>query len=121
MLNGLLEQLDRIDSHGDAEVREKRKEVVKAVESALEEVECADGEAVEKRLSLAAPVSAVEQVDTPVAVGNVAPEQSTPVQSEAAAVSMGDSPPAQGAILWPSTPIVSDDATTILPVESSLN
>ena len=58
VLNGLLERLDRIDSHGDAEVREKRKEVVKAVESALEEVECADGEAVEKRLSLAAPVHA---------------------------------------------------------------
>jgi len=31
-LNGLLEELDRIGSHGDAEVREKRKEVVQAVE-----------------------------------------------------------------------------------------
>ena len=51
-LNGLLEELDRIDSRGDAEVREKRKEVVKAVEKALEGVEHAVGEAVEKRLSL---------------------------------------------------------------------
>ena len=51
-LNGLLEELDRIDSHGDAEVREKRKGVVKAIEKALEGVERVVGEAVEKRLSL---------------------------------------------------------------------
>jgi len=37
-LNRLLEELDRVDSYGDAEVREKRKEVVKAVEKALEGV-----------------------------------------------------------------------------------
>ena len=51
-LNGLLEELDRIDSHGDAEVREKRKQVVKAIEKALGGVEHLVGEAVEKRLSL---------------------------------------------------------------------
>ena len=50
-LNGLLEELDKIDSRGDAEVREKRKEVVKAVEKALEAVERVVGEAIEKRLS----------------------------------------------------------------------
>ena len=50
-LNGLLEELDKIDSHGDAEVREKRKEVVKAVEMALEGVERVVAEAIEKRLS----------------------------------------------------------------------
>ena len=50
-LNGLLEELDRIDSHGDAEVREKRKEVVKAIERALERVGHVVGEEVEKRLS----------------------------------------------------------------------
>ena len=50
-LNSLLEELDKIDSHGDAEVREKRKEVVKAVEKALEAVERVVGEAIEKRLS----------------------------------------------------------------------
>ena len=38
-------------------MREKRKEVVKAVESALEEVERAVGEAVGKKLSLTAPVT----------------------------------------------------------------
>ncbi|KAF9649920.1 hypothetical protein BDM02DRAFT_3185869 [Thelephora ganbajun] len=51
-LNGLLEELDRIDSHGDAEVREKRKQVVRAVEKALEGVGNIVGEMVEKRLSI---------------------------------------------------------------------
>ena len=50
-LSGLLEQLDKIDSHGDVEVREKRKEVVKAIEKALEGVEQVVGDAIEKRLS----------------------------------------------------------------------
>ena len=50
-LNGLLDDLDKIDSHGDAEVRERRKEVVRAVEKALEDVERVVGEAIEKRLS----------------------------------------------------------------------
>ena len=50
-LSGLLEGLDKIDSRGDAEVREKRKEVVKAVEKALEGVEQVVEEAVGKRLS----------------------------------------------------------------------
>ena len=59
-LNGLLEKLDRIDSHGDPEVREKRKEVVKAIEKALKGVEHIVSEAVEKRLSLVS-------VTTPVA------------------------------------------------------
>ena len=62
----------------------------------------------------------MEQVDTPVAVGNVAPEQSTRVQSEAAAVPVGDSPPSEETILRSNIPIVSNDVTTILPVESSL-
>ncbi|KAF9777985.1 hypothetical protein BJ322DRAFT_1025354 [Thelephora terrestris] len=51
-LQGLLEELDRIDSHGDSEVRARRKAVVGAVEKALEGVGHVVGEAVEKRLSL---------------------------------------------------------------------
>jgi hypothetical protein len=116
-LNGLLVELDRIDSHGDAEVREKRKEVVKAIEKALGGVEHAVGEAVEKRLSLisatipttdetlkgfdvdedvteeAAPT--LEQVDAPVVVDGVAvPESSTPIQPEETVVGITEvSPP----------------------------
>ena len=97
-----MEELDRIDSHGDASVREKRKEVVKAVEEAFERVV---GEAVEKRSSLisittSAPeehpkgfdvdkdvtkgvAPAQERVDTPVVVVDItAPEQSTPSHAE---------------------------------------
>jgi len=39
MLNGLLEQLDAIESDGDEEVRSVRKEVVREVEKALEDLE----------------------------------------------------------------------------------
>ena len=60
-LNGLLEGLDRIESHGDAEVRDKRKEVVKAIEKALEGVEHAVGEAVKERLSLIPTTSLVTE------------------------------------------------------------
>ena len=49
-LNGLLE-------HGDGEVREKIKEVVRAVESASEEVERIVGEVIEKRLSYATSIT----------------------------------------------------------------
>jgi hypothetical protein len=121
-LNGLLVELDRIDSHGDAEVREKRKEVVKAIEKALGGVEHAVGEAVEKRLSLisatipttdetlkgfdadedvteeAAPT--LEQVDAPVVVDGVAvPESSTSIQSEETVVGITKvSPPVDEAL-----------------------
>jgi len=101
-LNGLLEELDKIDSHGDAEVREKRKEVVKAVEKALEGVEHVVGEVVEKRLSFVSSVAeeslrgfdvdeevteevtpAPEEVEAPVVVYEVSvPEPSTPNQVE---------------------------------------
>jgi hypothetical protein len=117
--NGLLEELDTVDSHGDAGVRERRKEVVKAVESALEGVECVVGEVVEKRLSLVGPSTPVveeplkgfdidedivdkvspapteEPADAPVANDDIdAPEQSTPEQLEAvAAVSVGGPSP----------------------------
>ena len=60
-LQGLLEELDRIDSHGDAEVREKRRAVVKAVEKALEGVEQVVGKAVEKRLSLVSTATAASE------------------------------------------------------------
>ena len=60
-LQGLLEELDRIDSHGDAEVREKRRAVVKAVEKALEGVEQVVGKAVEKRLSLVSTAAAASE------------------------------------------------------------
>ena len=102
-LNGLLEELDRIDSHGDAEVREKRKVVVKAIEKALEGVEHVVGEVVEKRLSLTSAITqtieepvkgfdvdedtidevapAQEPVDSTVVVDHITvSESSTPVQ-----------------------------------------
>lgn len=97
-LNGLLEELDKIDSHGDAEVREKRKEVVKAIEKALEGVEHVVGEVVEKRLSLVSSnadeslrgfdvdeevAPTPEEVEAPVVVYEVSvPEPSIPNQVE---------------------------------------
>ena len=139
-LNGLLEELDRIDSHGDAEVREKRKEVVKAIERALEGVGHVVGEAVEKRLSLtsiATPVTdkplqgfdvdedvthetipAPEQVATPVVVDGVAvPEPLTSVQAEETVVAPAEvSSPAPGTFPESDT-LVSSDATTDVPAE----
>ena len=47
-LNELLTELDTIDSNGDVEVREKRKEVVEAIKRALEDVEHVVGEALGK-------------------------------------------------------------------------
>jgi hypothetical protein len=133
-LNGLLEELDKIDSHGDAEVRGRRKEVVKAVERALEGVERVIASLVEKRLSLVGPstpvieeplkgfdvgedvietglpVSTEEQIDDPVAVGDVeVPEQPAPAQPEAvAAVSVEESCPAKEIIPESKTLAVSD-------------
>jgi hypothetical protein len=136
-LNGLLEELDRIDSHGDTEVRERRKEVVKAVERALEGVERVVGEVVEKRLSLVGPsttvieeslkgfdvddivdevssTSAEEPVDAPIVTDHIdAPEQSTPEQPEAVvAVSVERSSPEKEAIPESNTLVASDDTTT---------
>ena len=127
-LNGLLEELDKIDSHGDAEVREKRKDVVKAIERALEGVEHVVGEAVEKRLSvnsIAAPATdkplegfdvdddtteettpALEREDTPAAVGDIAvPEPVISVQEQETIIA-----PAE-------VPSLASDATADLPVE----
>lgn len=130
-LSGLLEELDRIDSHGDAEVREKRKEVVKAVEKALEGVERMVSEAVEKKLSLSLttiPVAGIplkgfdvdgelieeasrvpEHVDAPVVVdGLPVPEPSTSVQVEDPLVVPAEAPSS-----------VASDGCTDLPSEST--
>ena len=144
-LNGLLEKLDRVDSRGDAEVRERRKEVVKAVERALEGVERVVGEVVEKRLSLVgpstpvveeplkgfdvdedivqevSPASTEEPVDAPVATDAIdAPEESTPGQLEAVtAVSMEGPSPEKENIPESNTLVASDDTTTAPHAESS--
>jgi hypothetical protein len=134
-LNGLLEELDRIDSHGDAEVRERRKEVVKAVEKALEAVEHVVGEGVGKRLSLASTTTSVaegslkgfdvdedvteevapalEQAEAPVVIDEVtAPEPSTPN-----VVTPAEGPsPVDEALPESNAPTVSETATD-LPVE----
>lgn len=137
-LNELLEVLDGIKSHGDTEVRDKRKEVVKAVERALEGVERAVGEVVKKRLSFVAsstpateeplkglnvnediinevaPVPTRERVDAP------ATEQSTSAQSEVAIITFVEESSATGKPFSESdTPAVSDDATTTLHVGPS--
>ena len=137
-LNGLLEALDRIESHGDVEVRERRKEVVKAVESALEGIGRVIGGVVEKTFLLASPVApATEQppngfdVDDGVAEGDVLPsaegqvgasvaindskipEHSTPAPFEAPVASGGFSPAESN------VPPVSDDAITTPRVEPS--
>ena len=141
-LSGLLEELDRVESHGDVEVRDKRKEVVKAVERALEGVEQVVGEVVKERLSVITPNTSViegslkgfdvdediteetvlgsaeDQVDTPVAIGGaVAPEEPTPTHLEAAVSSVGEYSPAEGTILESSSLV--DNATTSLHDGSS--
>ena len=134
-LNGLLEELDKIDSHGDAEVREKRKVVVKAVEKALKGVEHVVGEAVEKKqslISVEAPLKgfdvdedvteetppAPEQVETPVVVDEVTvPKPSTPNQMEENFVTSAEGPsPGDEALPESNAPAVSE-TTTDLPVE----
>ena len=140
-LNGLLEELDRIDSHGDVEVREKRKEVVKAVEKVLEGIEHVVGGVVEKRLSSMSTTTpatdvplkgfdvdedvieettpAPEQVDTPVIIDEVSvPELATSVQVEE---TVGDpaevSSPIDDILPASDAPVVSH-ATTDPPVDS---
>ena len=141
-LNGLLEELDGIESHGDPKVRDERKEVVKAIEEALEEVERVVGEAIEKRLSLVArsapvteeplkefdvgdgvveeivPTSTMEQVDTDYVKDAV---KSTPALSEAAVTIFVEEFTSVGKTLPESNaPAVSDDATTAHHINPSL-
>ena len=54
-LNGLLEELGKIDSHCDSEVIGRRKEVVQAVERDLEGGERVASEVVERRSSIVDP------------------------------------------------------------------
>ena len=137
-LNGLLQELDKIDSHGDAEVREKRKEVVKAVERALEGVEHIVGEAVEKRLSFIStttpPVDGSlkgfdvdedvtkevtppqEQADVPVIADVAVPEPSTSVQVEETSAEV---PSPVDDVLPESDAPVASDTTSDLPTEST--
>lgn len=137
-LNGLLEELDRIDSHGDAEVREKRKEVVVAIERALEGVGHVVGEAVEKRFSLASdtPNTGVEslkgfdvdedfaevapvqgQADTMAVDDVVISEPSAPVPVEETAIAPVDVPvPADEALPETDTSIIGESAVD-LPIE----
>ena len=146
-LSGLLEELDRVESHGDVEVRDKRKEAVKAVERALEGVEHAVGEAVKERLSLVSPTPAVaekslkgfdvdedvteepvltsveEQVDAPGVIDDVAALKESPPTHPGAVVtdSVRESSLAEGIIPEFNTPVVPDDTATTLDGESSLN
>ena len=142
-LNGLLEKLDGIDSYGDVEVREKRKEVVKAIERALEGLEAVVGEAVEKRLSLVVsstpvtedplngfdvdgnaveefvPVSTKEQIGTQITDNNVeVAGRSTPDRSQAVGVTLEESTPADEVLPEFNTAVVPDNATSVPYVDS---
>ena len=136
-LNGLLEELDRIDSHGDAEVREKRKEVAKAIEKALEGVENIVGEAVGKRISLTPttiPVAgellkgfdvgedvteevdpASQQNDTPVVVDTIAvPEQSISIEAQEPVVAAAEASSPSDEVL-PESDALAVSETTVNP------
>jgi len=134
-LSGLLEELDKIDGHGDDEVWEKRRMVVKAVEKALKGVEHVVGEAVEKRLSFisveeplegfdvdedvteeASP--APEQVETPVVIDQVTvSEQFTPNQMEECVVTLAEGSSPSGEALPESKAPTVSETTADLPVE----
>lgn len=133
-LNGLLEELDRVDSQGDVKVREKRKMVVKAVEKALEGVEHVVGETVEKRLSLISSTTsateeplkgsdadedateevapAKEQVGTPTATDNVKVPDSAQAEETVA-------DPVEGALPESDTPVEAS-TMTITPASAEL-
>jgi len=134
-LSGLLEELDKIDSHGDGEVREKRKAVAKAVEKALKDIEHVVGEVVERRLSLVSvggPLKgfdvdeditedispAPEQVETPAVVDDVTvPELFTPDQmGECVVPSAEGSSPGEKPLPESNAHVVSE-TTADLPVE----
>lgn len=128
-LNSLLQELDRIDSHGDAGVREKRKEVVQAVEKALEGVENVIGETVGKRLSLISTsptatgeslkgfdVAGAVPVETETAVATV-PAPSTPVPAEETVVVPTESPSPAGEPLPEIKASVVPESTADLPAE----
>jgi len=143
-LSGLLEELDRIDSHGDAEVREKRKVVVKAIETALKGVEDLVGEVVGKRLSListttpvvevplkgfdveedvAEATSAPEQVETPVAADEPPTQVQETIETPAEASSPVDEavPEAIADVPAESTPTESDvEASTVTITPASV-
>ena len=129
-LQGLLEELDRIDSNGDAEVRERRKAVVKAVEKALEGVGNFVGETVGRRLSFistatTAPeeslkgfdvdgdtteeaVPTQEQVDIPLVVdGDAVPEPSATVLEKETVISSAGVP-ANESVTETETPTITD-------------
>ncbi|KAF9785091.1 hypothetical protein BJ322DRAFT_1218799 [Thelephora terrestris] len=142
-LHGLLEELDRIDSHGDIEVREKRRAVVKAVEKALEGVERVVGEAVEKRLSIVS--NAVEapqeplnsdvddnvtkealdtqdQVDATVIVNNDSvPEPSIPVLAEETILSSAGVPSSVDEVLPEIATLTVPEMAADLPSEQTLS
>ena len=104
-LNRLLEEVDGIESHGDTEVRDKRKEVVKAIERALEAIKRIVGNAVEGRLSLVAP-------STPVTEGSLK-------GFGADGTIVEESSPVDESFLGFNTPPASDDATTTPHVDPS--
>ena len=134
-LNGLLERLDRICSHGDVEVREKRKVIAKVVERALEGVKRVVGEVVGKRFSFVVsstlatkeppkgftverdaieepvPMSTKEQVVVLVTSNDVKTAgQSTPDQPEAAAITLEESHPPEETISEFRSPVASANA-----------
>ena len=142
-LNGLLEKLDGIDSHGDVEVRDKRKEVVKAIERTLEGLERIVGEAIEERLSLVVsstpvtedplngfdadrsvveefvPASTEGQIGAPLTGNNVeVAGRSAPDQSKAAVVTLEESTPVDEVLPGFNTAAVPDNATTAPYIDS---
>lgn len=70
-LSGLLSRLDAIESSGDDEVRHRRKEVVNAVETALEEVE----REVETRAAMVTARDSTRSASVPIIAEPVAPKQ----------------------------------------------
>ncbi|KAI9511244.1 hypothetical protein F5148DRAFT_1172846 [Russula earlei] len=99
-LNNLLEQLDAIESDGDEEVRDVRREVVREVESALEDVE---RKVKEKAPQVLVPEIAVRGYDTE-------PEPASDVASEPTSIPVYQS--ASPAAVARSSQVVNSDAAT---------
>ena len=115
-LGGLLEELDKIDSHGDAEVREKRKEVVKAIEKALEGVEQVVEEAIERRLSFISTTTPATEVPLQgFDVGQDVTEEVAPTQEPVEIQAVVD----ETSVSEPLTP-AQVEATDVAPAKDAL-
>jgi hypothetical protein len=119
-LNGLLEQLDAIESDGDEEIRDVRREVVREVERALEEVE----RIVEERAPRATAVAdAAKEGAEGYDVESEEESESAPAPATATATATQDVPPTAAVDPVPEDvkPASPDVAPAVSPADADID